>query len=529
MSSASGEIQPGHPKRGDLFGGAPTRRRDVVVAIGWACVVMVVAVVWRTPVVPTDPWYYVQSTLEFPSADWVPLGFTRYGIILATIPPALLFGNAEATYYFWPLVSAGLMAAMLYLVGRRLFGPVAGGVAVILTVGYPIVFVHLTRGYPDVMSVALLLSAVFCALAARDRGLRGRASIGWLLATGFLLGWGFEVRETALFAWPLVLAILWRRGSLLRTYAVVAAPVLLWAALDIGLSGLFYGDPLLKAHTLMGTNPTGVGRAPLPSPVQVDEADRTRWGYLLTIPKSALQRSDGTWLVVSGALAALAVLVPDRRVRLVSAGLVTVVGLNLLAGGVLLPDRPLGTLNNPRYWIQYFPLIALVLAGLVSVVSRWVVARSAITSVAGQAAVGLLVAVVVCFVPAWHTVRYTTGTSAFAPNGGGALEELRRHLADSGFAVDEVWTDRHTARLVPVYQRPVLGGDKLWTGTARNLLGEGEPGPGDAVLLYSARSGVCDHCHRSITPWLAQHPVLPETWELVFEDSEGVVQLYLVH
>ena len=93
MSSASGEIQPGHPKRADLFGGAPTRRRDVVVAIGWACVVMVVAVVWRTPVVPTDPWYYVQSTLEFPSSDWVPLGFTRYGIILATIPPALLFGK----------------------------------------------------------------------------------------------------------------------------------------------------------------------------------------------------------------------------------------------------------------------------------------------------------------------------------------------------------------------------------------------------------------------------------------------------
>ena len=78
--------------------------------------------VWRSPIVPTDPWHYVRSALEFPSDEWVPLGYTRYGIILANDPPAFLFKNAEATYYFWPLLSAAVLAASLYLVGRRLWG-----------------------------------------------------------------------------------------------------------------------------------------------------------------------------------------------------------------------------------------------------------------------------------------------------------------------------------------------------------------------------------------------------------------------
>jgi hypothetical protein len=314
----------------------------------------------------------------------------------------------------------------------------------------------------------------------------------------------------------------------LRTYAIVAAPVLLWAALDVGISGLVYGDPLLKLHTLLGTNPTGVGRAPQPSPIQVDEADRTRWGYLTSIPRSALPRSDGPWMVVSGLLGVLAVLVPDRRVRLMSLGLISVFGLNLLAGGVLFPDRPLGTLINPRYWIQYLPLVALVLGGLVAVVSRWVVRRGGITSTRRQAAVGFLVAAVVCLVPAWNSVRYVAASPQFAPNGGNALEELRSHLAGTGFAVDEVWTDPHTKRIVPAYQRPVLGGAKVWTGTPRNLLGEGAPGPGDAVLLYSATSDVCTHCRRSITPWVRAHPTLPATWDLVYEDPDGVLRLYRV-
>ena len=522
------------PPLGSLVAGSPLGRKDVLAALGCAAVVLVVAVVWRSPIIPTDPYHYVRSALEFPSAAWVPLGFTRYGIILATIPPALLFKNAEATYYFWPLVSAAVLAASLYLAGRRLFGAVAGVTAVVLTFTNVIVLYNLTRGYPDLMSMALVFTALVTALMARDRGFEGRAAILWLLATGFLLGWSFEVRETGLLAWPIVLAVLWRRGSVLRTYAVVAAPVLGWAALDVLISGVVYGDPLLKAHTLLGTNPTGVGNVPPPPPQRVDDGDRTRIGFFLAIPRAVAERSDGVWLLVGGALAILAVLVPNRALRLASAGFIAVYGLNLLAGGVLVPSRPLGTLITSRYWIQYFPFIALVIGGLVAVVAGWVArrvqARGDDPRRASRAGVAtaLVLAVLVCVVPTRHAVRFATSQPAFAANGGDAMQELRSHLAGRGFAVDEVYTDWMTKRLLPAYQRPITGGDKVWEGRGRSLTGAAQPGPGDAVLLYSARTRVCDHCKNALEPWLTKHPTVPDSWELVYEDEAKAVQLYLV-
>ena len=526
VPASEARVEP--TSRHDLLAGAPITRRDVAVAAVLGVVTIVVGIIWRSPIVPTDPWHYVRSAIEFPSDDWVPLGFTRYGIILANIPPTFVFNNSEASYYFLPLLSAGVLAAMLYLVGRRLWSPIAGLVAVVVTFTNTIVFFNLSRGYPDIMSMALVISALFCALMARDRNLAGRAGVAWILATGFLLGWGFEVRETALLAWPVVLVVLWRRGTVLRTFGLLLLPLLGWAALDVGISGLVYGDPLLKAHTLMGTNPQHVGNVPPPSPITVDLADRTRMGYFLSIPKEALTRSDGPWLVASGVLAVLAILVPNRGLRLASLGFISVYGLNLLAGGVLFPQHPFGTLVNPRYWIQYIPFIALVIGGLVSVVSAWVLGRAGSTSRPVRRAVVAGVAVIACLAPVVLAAHYVPGVRSFAANGGDSLDELRAHLDGKGFAVDEVWTDWSTKRILPIYQRPPLGGAKVWRGQAKSITGEGVPGPGDAVLLYSAHSPTCRYCRAALKPWLDSNPTIPSTWDLVFEDEAKDLQLYVV-
>ncbi len=516
-----------HGTRGP-WSGSPLTRRDALVALLIGAVVVAVAVIWRSPIVPTDPWHYVRSALEFPSADWVPLGFTRYGIILASIPPAFVFKNAEASYYFWALLSAGLLASSLYLVGRRLWSPVAGLVAVVVLFTNTIVFFNLSRGYPDIMSMALVVTALLTALLARDRGFTGRGAIAWLLVTGFLLGWSFEVRETGMLAWPIVLAVLWQRGRVLRNLGIVAAPVLAWAALDVGISGLVYGDPLLKLHTLMGTNPTGVGNIPPPPPVSVDDADRTRWGYFLSIPKAALEHPDGVWLVVSGVVGVLAIVSRNRGLRLASFGLITVYGVNLLLGGVLLPQRPFGTLIVPRYWIQYFPFVALVIGGLVAVLAAWVVRRASLSGRRAGAAVTVLVAAVGLAWPVQAAVAYVPTVPAFAVNGGDGLQQLRSHLAARDFAVERVWTDWETKRILPAYQRPIWGGAKVWKGTPTSLTGPGTPQTGDAVLLFSADDEVCGHCRRALEPWLAKNPTLPPSWELVYEDAARTVQLYVV-
>ncbi|WP_392544823.1 glycosyltransferase family 39 protein [Oryzobacter telluris] len=534
MSAATDRVTRDQTAPGDERGarapwsGTPLTRRDVAVAAVIAAVVVVVAIVWRSPIVPTDPWHYVRSALEFPSANWVPLGFTRYGIILATIPPAFVFKNAEASYYFWPLVSAAMLSASLYLVGRRLWSPVAGLVAVVVLFTNTIVFFNLSRGYPDIMSMALVMTALLTALLARDRGFTGKSAIAWLLVTGFLLGWSFEVRETGMLAWPIVLAVLWQRGRVLRNLAIVAAPVLAWAALDVGISGLVYGDPLLKLHTLTGTNPTGVGNAPPPPPTRIDDADRTRWGYFLSIPKAALERGDGVWLVVSGIVAALAIVARNRGLRLAAFGFISVYGVNLLLGGVLFPKRPFGTLIVPRYWIQYFPFIALVIGGLVAVAAAWLMRRSSLSGKGAGALVTAGVAIVGLAWPVYHAVTYVPTVQAFAINGGDGLQQLRAHLAAEKFETTEVWTDWETKRMLPAYQRPIWGGEKVWKGTPKSLTGAGVPEAGDAVLIFSADDAVCDHCRRALEPWAAKNPTIPPTWDLTWEDAAHTVQFYVV-
>jgi hypothetical protein len=352
--------------------------------------------------------------------------------------------------------------------------------------------------------------------------------VAWLLVTGFLLGWSFEVRETGLLAWPIVLLVLCKRGTVLRTLAIVAAPVLAWAALDVGLSWLVYGDPLLKAHTLMGTNPTGVGNVPPPPPVSIDDADRTRWGYFMSIPRAALERPDGLWLVVSGAVAVLAIASRNRALRLAAFGFISVYGLNVLLGGVLLPQRPFGTLIVPRYWIQYVPFVALVVGGLVAVVTAWVVRRASLTSRWAVTLVTVLVAGVGVAWPVYHAVAYVPTERSFAANGGAGLERLRDHLAGQDFAVDRVFTDWQTKRILPAYQRPVWGGEKVWEGKPTSLSGALTPQAGDAVLFFSAKGDVCDHCRRALAPWRKANPTIPANWDLVYDDPVGTVQLYVV-
>ncbi len=512
-TSTEGSVDP---LRGD-----PPTRRDALVGALVALATVVVAWVWRSPVVPVDPWHYVQRALHFPDQVWIPLGYTRYGIILPNIVPAKLFGNAEVTYYFWQVISIAVLSAAVYLIGRRWWGPVAGLVAVVVLFSNSIVFYNLTRQYPDVMSAALLMAALFAVLQARDREFRGPWGILWLLLAGFFTGWSFEVRETALFFWPVLLLLLWRRGARpVRTTLVALVPVAAWASLDVGISAVAYGEPLLKAKALFG-----YGAA---AKEYFAEDAKTRLDYLLAIPTTAWERPDGVWIVATGVIAILAVLVRNWPLRVMSLSLTWLLLVNLAAGGVLSPSLTLGDLYNTRYWIQYVPSIALVVGGLAGLLTRWLVARVRARTLVARTAVATLVGALAVAVPLADSVRTVPTIEAYAHNGGDGMELLARYLGAEGYRTNTVWTDVRTVRMLPIYQRPFWGGDRTWTGQAKKLDDIADVRPGDSVLLYSAYDNTCFHCKIQIQPWLEKHPVLPASWRLVYESPTRNVQLYAV-
>jgi hypothetical protein len=521
----------------DWLAGRVIGRVDVAIAVAMGALVVAIAYVFRSIVVPTDPWHYVMSAMHFPSKEWVPLGYTRYGIVLASLPPARLLGNAQISYYFWPLLSAGVLATTVALLARRFWGWTAAVVALALLFSNRIMFFNLSRGYPDLMSVALFSLAVLVALIARDRLFLHRRAAPWLLAVGFLLGWSFEVRESSIVAWPLIALILWRRGSVLRSLALVSLPVFLWALLDVGISGLFYGDPLLKLHVLSGLGGKPSGEVTTASIANHSwYVGQSRWFYLTFVPKAALKTGGGIWMVAVGAVALLGLAVRNWPVRLMSVWFAGVYLLTVLPTGLLDPSRPRARIDVERYWIPFFPASALAVGGLVAVLAGWVAGWLAThgplrqKSVAWRAVPAAALAVLVCWGPVAYGAGYATSSPAFAPNGGAALEDLRDHLRGRSFAAPRVWTDWETARILPAYQRDFFGGDKVWSGKPQSLTGTRlEPQPGDYVLLFSASSQTCTFCRMALGPWLKEHPQgPPASWQTEYVSDMKNLVLYRV-
>lgn len=129
------------------------------------------------------------------------------------------------------LVWGGLLLVMTFLAGRRLYGPVAGTVAVLfLAVSQPwLVSSHIIR--PDIMVATLVMAATYCALRAVQDG--GRY---WNLVAGLLMGMSFDIHPNSLAFMPMVgfvyLARYGWRGAL-------KSDVWLYVA-GIGLGALYY-------------------------------------------------------------------------------------------------------------------------------------------------------------------------------------------------------------------------------------------------------------------------------------------------
>lgn len=512
-----------------------------------ACVVglVVVAVAWafRSSVVPTDPWHYIQSALAFPDATWVPLGYTRYGMILPLIPLGAIFGNSEVVYYVWPLIGAGLLAGSLYLLAFRFFGRIAGLLAVLLGLVSPITFVNLSRGYPDVLSTGVFGLTMVLALVARDRVLaagldRGsQVPITLLVFIGFLVGWGFETRETTILAWPIIgIVLMFRVPSLKlrlpRLATFVAIGILIWVIGDLVIGQLGYHDALIRVHAfthqdLAATTNAGDLAA------KNELVGRDRLFYLSAVPHLLLSSGHGgRWSLIIGAAALLGLLCSRTRFA-------SVVFLDTFLGfigitGMFFPHHPSGRIDIERYWISFLPWAGLAaagivaqLAGLVAPKLRWITPEGVRIH---RRAVMFALMLVTLIGPSISLSVDVASQESMPINGGDQLARLSDWLATSGPASSRIYTDWYTMRLLPIYQRPSFGGPERWHAELRSLTGRhAVPAPGDLVAINSLTNLSCSFCHRVISQWNDSKGPVPRNWSKIWATTNGNLVLYRVH
>jgi hypothetical protein len=452
------------------------------------------------------------------------VGLTRYGILLPTVPIAKVFHVSQVTYYAIPIAGGMLLAACLYLLGERLAGRHAGVIAVVLLLTDPIVLTNLTRGYPDLPAVAVTAAALVTAVLAGDAWQERGASPAltcWLLATGFFLGWAYEIRETAVLGFPVVAVVLAARLPFRRWLITTTLPVLAWVGLELLISWLAYGDPLTRYKALFGAS-LGDGSVP----ADVGYLGKSRWEYLLIAWRTTQAQPGGSLLLVLAVAALVLGALTWRRSWVPLVWLVTTAGSLLALGGVWRPRAPSIRLDVVRYFLAFLPALSLLAAvGLVTALV-WATGRIRVPSLAR---IAMAVPVALVLAASTATAGWVVSQNhALAPSGGTAFEQLRGYFEKHSPRVP-VWSDWDTNRVLPAYRYDLIG-QLVWNARLVSLAPGRWPHPGDLVVVVPSRDTPCFFCSRQQMAIRKEDPVLLPTrlWRRVWTSSWGNLDLYQV-
>ena len=95
------------------------------------------------------------------------------------------------------VATAAGAAAVLYVLGRVLGGPLAGLAAAVLMLGSPLLNLRLVRARADSPLAFFLILALLLAVLGARRGRAGRLPLSWAIAVGAALGLGLGSKLTA--------------------------------------------------------------------------------------------------------------------------------------------------------------------------------------------------------------------------------------------------------------------------------------------------------------------------------------------
>ena len=507
------------------------RRRIPPVAVSALVGLVGALVAWelRTVPVPTDPWHYVEAGLTFPDASWNTVGLTRYGMILPMMLVTRLFGMSEMAFYLPPVLASGVLVGALHWLGVRFFGQVAAVAGVVVVMANSVVLIDASRAYPDVFAVAMTAVAVALAVAARDRWRRDervRSRLVLLLAgVGAFVGLSWWMRETAVFAWPVVAAVLlWRGGPPWRVVLPVAGGVAAgFLAVEMLIGQLAFGDPMVRFEALSGADLSQTTNA-----ADLPYLNQGRLDYLAVIPRTALLFADGHVMIVLAVLAVLGGVLAPRRVGLF-AGWFLLVALAFVAiGGALRPGSPNIRLDVSRYWVAFLPPMAMAATGAVAALVARLGPRVA-SGWAGRtralAAVGI--ACLLTAVPVLTSATEVRRQPTFVVVNHDTMSPFRNWLAAHDRGVDRIFAERDTERILDVYTRS-LTGRPMSHVRFRSLNGHLTIRPGDHVVVFSAHDQTCTFCNANVNAWLDEHPGILDRWKRVWTSPDRRFEVYRV-
>jgi hypothetical protein len=510
---------------------AAARRRGVVTCLIGAVLalgVLALALAHLAMPPPVDQLNYFRGAPEFPHPDpRLPRHqYLRLGLVLPMRVAIRIFGYSEAAYYAVPIFAALLFTVSVYALGCLLFSRAVGVAAALIASANALIFPYLLEPLPDVFATALFCAALAVTIAIRQQRPLVSASrwreIVALLAVGALLGWSYLTREYAVFTWPLIPALLWRR---------VGWRGLVWLALPLALTGLLelvhgqiaYGDPLARMRATLGH-----GGGERTDAIAATYRNKPRWWYITRLVEALRIAPESGWLLALLAGAVAGGLLLRRRLGILLAWMALVYVPLVVLGGLLDPSHPRLRVYKPRYWFEILPPIVLGGVGAGWLLARALASRApALRRRAGLvASIAVLCLAGLTLVPAHRAWDH----EASRAQGLSDLRQFRGWLEQNGDGVKSFWTDQKSQRVLRVYVSDTFG-RRIWKGGFRRLNAPTDPAPGDYIVLFSTNRGKrppCVQCLAAAEIALGTPVTVPIGWQPVWSTDDRQVQVYRV-
>ena len=210
-----------------------------------------------------DPAYadYVSHLLK---GSYPPIGshsvFTCRPLILYAISvPVYLFGWYDWSFVLPILLASLVNTALVYLIGNRLSGPLAGVLCAVMYMTFPLDVVHATTMSNDILLSTFIWGGGFLLLVSHAHYNR-RAYLFSTVASGLIVGAAVGIKLNAVVA-PVILltpVVVGQWNHLKEgAYKIVTAWMAGWLLANMGLCLFFYnlsGDFLAHYHAEMSFN-----------------------------------------------------------------------------------------------------------------------------------------------------------------------------------------------------------------------------------------------------------------------------------
>jgi hypothetical protein len=513
--------------------GHSQRRVPWTLAVGALLTVVVVAFELRLlpAPVPSDQIQYFQVARDLPTSTdgYFAHQITRYGLLLPLRILIEVFGYGQVAYYTFSVLAGLSLALSVYALGTLLFARGVGLAAALLTVGNNVILTELLQPLPDVFGTSLLCWALALAVAIRQRrpavwGTGRRMALA-LIGLGVLLAWGYAVREYLVFVWPLVGVILFRRVGW-RGLLLVAAPVGLYVIVELVVSGLAYGDPLLRVKAILGH-----GNVPLREEARATYQDKPRMWYLDRLLVGLGAPPEGVWLQAALAATVAGGIVAWRRLGVLLMWVAFMYVPLVLLGGLVDPDAPKLRLFMMRYWFPLLPAIVLGGVACVWLGARFLLARIRLLPGKWTGLVSALVVLAVAAVPLAMAAPRWDRPVGYRFMGFSHISGFRDWLGEHRSDVHTLWSDDRTLRVLQIFVNDPFG-RPVWNGELAELEPVGpRPRTGDYVLVYGAQDSSrspCTHCRVYIQAIYGKPVRVPPDWKRVYGTPDRQVLVYRV-